>query len=584
VVVYVPIVPEPLEQEPDLSFRATNDDAFARSLRYGRDIVSTYGPWGILQRGYDARTDTPVLITSGLLALAFAFGGTRVLRDGGASPAFAMLWLLCAAIILYSSFGDARFTAIPLLVVLSLLQPYSDSRELPLVAALGLVALIKISFLILAVFLIVLATLIRRSPRQVLVFAASLLAFWLAARQSPLDFVAFVRGGLAVSSGYAGASALGSGFAWAAIVSAVIAALVIACERDVFRAALLAGFIAYLLKVGYVRADLGHSAPANGILLLGAVAYLFLRRDRLIASRVALRAAAVAAVVIAGWNMPLFADRIARIVRVDRAAELRRAHDDFIERSKAAALPDVRGTIDAYPWGSAGLIARGMQYSPRPVFQSCMAWTAELGQRNAAHLRANPPDWIWAAVASIDDRLPMLDDAPSWMEIARRYDVDRDSSDHLLLRRRELQRPITTAEIAKRTVRMGEVVELPLDDALWVTIDLHPGAIARLIHAIGRPTVVTLETIDETGRASRWRVAPAQLPGGFLVSPEITNSGELAAFIQNGSGRRVRKIRLLADGFGDAYDLRIARVYTAAAAASASSRTIGYLPVKHAVQ
>jgi hypothetical protein len=560
VVVYVPIVPEPLEQEPDLSFRATNDEAFARPLRYGREIVSTYGPWGVLQRGYDARTDTPVLIASTLLALAFAFGGMRVLRDGGAPWPFATLWLLSGAIILQGSFGDARFTAIPLLLTLSLLETRDDRRELPLVAALGLVALIKISFLTLSIFVVVLATLIRRTPRHVVVFAASLLTFWLAAHQSPLDFLAFVRGGLAVSGGYAGASALGSGFAWAAIVSAVIAGLVIVCERDPLRAALLIGFIAYLLKVGYVRADVGHVVPANAILLLGTIAYLFLRRDRLMASRVVVRIAAVAVIVSAGLNVPIFADRVYAILHVDRAAEAQRAHRDLIERSNAAAVPVVQGTIDAYPWGSAELIARGMRYSPRPVFQSCMAWTVELGARNAAHLRANSPDWIWASVAGIDDRLPMLDDAQSWLEIARRYDIDRATGGHLLLRRRGVPRSIATTELGKRTVRVGDVAELPLDTALWVTINLHPGALARLIHTIGRPTVVTLETVDDTGRVSRWRVAPAQLPGGFLVSPEITNAGELATFIQSGTGRRVRNIRLLADGFGDEYELTIARV------------------------
>ncbi|HEV2722444.1 MAG TPA: hypothetical protein VG323_20655, partial [Thermoanaerobaculia bacterium] len=53
VVLYVPIAPLGFEPEPDLSFRATTHDAFARRLQMGSDIVSTYGPWGILQRGFD---------------------------------------------------------------------------------------------------------------------------------------------------------------------------------------------------------------------------------------------------------------------------------------------------------------------------------------------------------------------------------------------------------------------------------------------------------------------------------------------------------------------------------------------------
>src|SRR5689334_8206339 len=77
IAVYVPIAPLPPEFEPDLSFRVTTYDAFARHLLVGRDLVSTYGPWGLLQRGYDPRTDAIVLGVSTLLALSFVWGQRR---------------------------------------------------------------------------------------------------------------------------------------------------------------------------------------------------------------------------------------------------------------------------------------------------------------------------------------------------------------------------------------------------------------------------------------------------------------------------------------------------------------------------
>ena len=38
--VYLPFMPQPLEREPDLSFRATTHDAFARRLQIGVDIIT----------------------------------------------------------------------------------------------------------------------------------------------------------------------------------------------------------------------------------------------------------------------------------------------------------------------------------------------------------------------------------------------------------------------------------------------------------------------------------------------------------------------------------------------------------------
>src|SRR5436305_14386381 len=159
--VYLPIAPDVLELEPDLSFRATTHDAFARGLQAGSDIVSTYGPWGLLQRGYDPRTDAAVLLVSALLAAVFAWSVVRLAYDAAGGAAAALFAAVAAACLVPPGF-DARFTAIALLLVLSLLLPPSLRRELPLVAALGVVALIKMSLFALAVFAVAMALLLRR--------------------------------------------------------------------------------------------------------------------------------------------------------------------------------------------------------------------------------------------------------------------------------------------------------------------------------------------------------------------------------------------------------------------------------------
>src|SRR5205823_10210313 len=179
---YLPIAPDVLEVEPDLSFRATTHDAFARSLQSGSDIVSTYGPWGLLQRGYDRRTDAVVWLVAALLGAVFAWSVLRITHDAGGGPAAALLAAVAAGCLVPAGF-DARFTVLALLLVLSALLPPSLQRELPLAAVLGLVALIRMSLLALAIFAVVMTVLLRRRAIHGVVFLTAFLAAWLAAGQ-----------------------------------------------------------------------------------------------------------------------------------------------------------------------------------------------------------------------------------------------------------------------------------------------------------------------------------------------------------------------------------------------------------------
>src|SRR4029078_4890703 len=160
------------------------------------------------------------------------------------------------------------------------------------------------------------------------------------------------------------------------------------------------------------------------LLGLFALVYLFMRRDRL--PRIVVGVAVVAAAVVITAAGPSFAVRAGRqwAWLGDERARLRGLERDAARDSGAALVPAVRGTIDAYPWGAAALIARGMRYTPRPTVESYIAWTPALADLNAAFLRGpRAPEWLWSGIGSIDGRYPLLDDAPSWLEMLRRYDV-----------------------------------------------------------------------------------------------------------------------------------------------------------------
>jgi hypothetical protein len=190
----------------------------------------------------------------------------------------------------------------------------------------------------------------------------------------------------------------------------------------------------------------------------------------------------------------------------------------------------VSGTIDAYPAGSAALIVHHMKYTPRPVFQSAMAWTAKLAAINADFLRGpRAPQWLWVGVATIDDRYPLLDDGPSWLEMARRYDVLVERGDHLLLQRRDAPKP-------------------PPPNLLWATCDVDVPLTARIRDTVGRAHGATLEITTVDGKQTTWRATPEQLRAGFILSPMVENADDLAALFAGDGRRRVTGASVLYDG------------------------------------
>src|ERR1043166_6255274 len=150
--------------------------------------------------------------------------------DPGGNAVAAMAAAIAAAGLTLNGY-DARFTLLALLLVLSMLLPPSLVRELPLVAILGVVALIKTSLLALAIFAVAMTILVRRRAIDAVVFLAALLGAWLAAHQHLAGIPRFLRWSFEVARGYAGASSSGDGVPIALACAAGLALVIIAVER-----------------------------------------------------------------------------------------------------------------------------------------------------------------------------------------------------------------------------------------------------------------------------------------------------------------------------------------------------------------
>jgi hypothetical protein len=577
--VFMPFGVHVVDFEPDLSLRMMFHEAFARRLQYGHEVIYTYGPWSILEGGYDPRTSAIVFTVTLFFALVFGWTATAFARARGIGNAAALLATATIAALFASTGYDIRYFG---LIVVLLLWNTTEIEErderswlarVPLVAAVALIALIKFSFFVTATVVIV-AMLLRAkrsSAKLGVTYVLALAAAWLAAGQHASTFLPFVTNAMQIAAGYAAAAgssptAGAHELAIALLTSLGIIIYALAAERaraGIVHIAALACVLFLILKTSFVRYDVAHSSTAMTLLMIIAIILL----GATLGHRTQ-RTARIAGTTLVIIQLAMLATSATSLLENARAALAYRAnaasqhahyHAELATLSHAAVLPDLHGTVDAYMWGSAALMWRNFAYTPRPVFQSYMAWTAALAAMNAAHLREHPRQWLVMDVRSIDERLEALDDAPSWLEIVTRYDLNTTAGDSLILSRRVTPFRFALAPIATFETRIGTTIVTPDSDApLWCSVDMRPSLIGTLRGTLLRPSRVQL---DYTSGASHGHadVVPAMIRGGFLLSPLVRDNAAFARLMQRAPvppDARIRTIRIAADDAAD-FDPRI---------------------------
>jgi hypothetical protein len=112
---------------------------FAQHLQFGRDIIFTYGPWGLLARDYYPPTFWISMSSWLLLSAVFIWAGWRVARFFTNNCLVAWLWLMAFAAVATIPLGnDFSDRVIAWLVLLLFVHFFVEERAFsPLQAALA---------------------------------------------------------------------------------------------------------------------------------------------------------------------------------------------------------------------------------------------------------------------------------------------------------------------------------------------------------------------------------------------------------------------------------------------------------------
>lgn len=572
VLLLTPFAPPMPSAGLDGSWSFAMNVATAERLRFGKDIIFTFGPWAsVYTNVYHPGTDGLMVGGSLLIAVAMAAGLFAV-----AAPRRRFLLLLfpLAIGLIWQPYGsgwrDATLMLLPLLLPLAVARGVERGRQYVgilclLASAIALLPLVKGSFSLLAAggSLLAVAMCWRTSPRLALAIVITevitMVLAWLTVGQALVDLPGYFIAQAPIVSGYTNAMSAAGDPGWGNLLiflgtAAVLLVLpVIGDLRRRWYAPILFGLYLFVtFKAGFVRSDQGHAAIAStGLALLGLLLCVAPGSERgrgVAALVVGLLGSALITFSYAPSKPTAVISQLEAAVRlptkglwqrlVDRQALEREFERRIAEIRTQSPFADQIGDADLYSYDlTLILVAEGLKWKPRPVLQSYSAYLPSLIRTNAEHLRDNPPSKVYFNADTIDGRYPALEDGASWLELLGSFSPQRIDSGYVTLARRAGRTgPLQPQAGTVIEARLGQDVAVPgAQGPVWATLDIKPTLLGKLHGALYKSPQLVLRVRYDSGEEATFRLIAGMASTGFLLSPTVTDA---TGFVALGSHYR----------------------------------------------
>ncbi len=565
----------------DPSWVYTMNQAIAQKFVLGREIIFTYGPYASVATHQFNPATANLQLMGGLYLVLCYFVAIWLLMKGSELH-WKIIFLAAMAVIRP---WDAMFLAYPLIISLLIFRITSSEAELgkinirPCVAsiivavifsALGLLLLIKGSFIALCALAVAMSTVMFWRNKQLGLAIICLVSpvistavFWVISGQDLAVLPDYFINLGQIISGYTEAmSARGKTINIICFsISGLLILGFVGLQKSIslfskvillilFSATLFIGF-----KAGFVRHDVHASIAAESQIIIALLlSFIFQFKAPFLIQYKKFKIAVVPLVAVVAWLVinknynNISVKRVFESLAHQKAAYqslesltfhreiLSKVFDERVtEIKKEAAFPVLEGGSDIYPVDQSFLIASENQWSPRPIFQSYSAYTEKLAKINAEHLLGEKaPQNIFFKVATIDGRLPSLDDGASWPILLNKYEPVQMFGEFLLLKRGAVEEEISKEKFLSVEASFAQKVEIENNqDILFAEIEVKPTLLGRLFSIIFKPDQIWISVTTADGSVRNQRVVSSMMKSGFVISPLVESVTDFAFLYDN---------------------------------------------------
>jgi hypothetical protein len=570
-------------------------NAFAAAgLRWGRDLIFSYGPLGYFARPLDVGDNVLYATTARLVVHCVIFVTVVIVfwrrRQPAPVLAFLAAFLLTVTWNLEFDYHVAGAMALAACAAVDL-----GVAPLLLVSAVlaGGLLFVKFATGLAALLTILIASGLWCWRQHRFGVAASALAsyvvvvvvasWWLFGSMSVL--LDFVRRSIQLSRGYNDAMSIVGppGLEIAAgvllLATAAIAALSsrTPAGADVF--VVFAVLIPFSAKHAFLRADWEHMPFFFGLLWWAGTTAVLLSGERrrlgppiiLLLATAGCFAATAPSSLTGTYARRLedivsgrFAtDRIKRIIYFRDTRNLREASRaylglrDLLPAQWKSAIG--RSTVMVLPWELSLCPANDLVCVPYPTLQMYATLTRELDQWSASRIWAARADAVIVNVDSIDGRNMIWDSPETWQALVEGWKVRRDVSqgtgdrDRVLLGRRAQPLRLRTVPLGTQTAVVGELINVPQSEyPLRAALDLQVSTFGRLRSTVLRSRAVWLDYKTASGQQGSTRLVIDTARAGILLDARPSGAAQLAGLFDCcNAADPMREFRIGGDGADD---------------------------------
>lgn len=558
-------------------------------LRFGRDILFTYGPLGYLlePKPIDANICHAVLSQLSLSLMWCALLTYACIK-----------WLKTSRLVIIGLFWlfvkpSAEIYCVVVTTAFACIIASGTRREamvctIPACLIALEAAFCKFSLGFATVGAVVIA-MILRTIRD----SAQAKQVWLLATASTFIFIGviicscfgsagamlrWIHGGLELSSGYSSAMSIEGPKEEVILALISLAAYVILLLVTVFqlsnqdRYAMIVCIppMFFFFKHGFVRQDVIHVLSFySGYLLLLCSLAVVARSDRTFRWLVCLSCFAALTYVsvvhkhwgalptcqrILGYESLAISKQIVSLgAAVDKAAvdSKHNLQKEFIQDPTVVSLVSAGASVDVIPLDTSVIYANGYRWSPSPVFQHYTAYTRYLDDENARHYgEDDAANILLCRFQSIDDKHMFWDTPATWLSILSNYElVHVTDTGTAVLQRQTSPRQLFTQEFARTSFRADTWIPIPpTDECLFVEIPLSYSFIGFLRKSFFRIPPLYISVAFEDQSIMNRRLVPDTAENGLLMTYLPRNAEEWLQFLQGSASHKAVAFKLVESG------------------------------------
>jgi len=212
-----------------------------------------------------------------------------------------------------------------------------------------------------------------------------------------------------------------------------------------------------------------------------------------------------------------------------QAVNERKLYESYSLKAKTYQL--ISGhTVDFFPWDISIAEQYGLRWIPRPLFQSYFAFTEYLDLLNKRHFSSNhSPEFILYSFKSIDGRYPLFDEPATFSTLLKRYQPVSIDGEFIVLRKKGTYEEPREHTVLTSVGKIGVGIPIPkdTDGYLFGRIYIDSNIWWKIAKLFYKPPQVYIQFVVDGNITQPYRFLPSNATNGVSLSQFISNQKDL---------------------------------------------------------